>query len=217
MDDRFNTTAGWVLFAGIIALGATIVTGEYFKGHAPEKGGYEVESADGGEGGGAAAEEPIAALLQTADVAKGEEVFKKCVACHTINAGGANGTGPNLHGIVGKPIGKVAGFSYSPGAAGKGGSWDWESLNSWLKSPKKFIDGTKMSFAGLSKGPDRANVIAYMNAQGSNLPMPAAPAPGAAPAAEGAAPAAAANATDAKAAESAVAAPAGNAAAPAAK
>ena len=204
MNDSFNTTAGWVLFAGIIALGTTIVSGEYFKGHHPEKGGYEVESADGGEGGGAKAEEPIAALLQKADPAKGEEVFKKCVACHTINAGGANGTGPNLHGIVGKPIAKIAGFSYSAGAASHGGSWDWESLNSWLKSPKKFIDGTKMSFAGLSKGEDRANVIAYMNTQGSNLPMPAAPAAGAAPAAEG----------DAKATEAA-AAPAANAAAPA--
>jgi cytochrome c len=199
MDDRFNTTAGWVLFAGIIALGATIVTGEYFKGHAPEKGGYEVESADGGEGGGAAAEKPIAALLQTADVAKGEEVFKKCVACHTINAGGANGTGPNLYGVMGKKHGHVAGFAYSPGMLAKAGNWDFEGMNAWLKSPKKYVEGTKMSFAGLSKGEDRANIIAYLNAQGSNLPLPAAPAEGAAPAAEGAA------------------APAANAAAPAAK
>ncbi len=188
MADQFNTIAGWTLGAGIVALGATLVTGEYFKHHHVEKGGYHVESAAVGPDAGKA-ELPIAALLQTADVAKGEAVFKKCTACHTIAAGGANGLGPNLHGIVGKPIGKAAGFAYSAGVAGKGGNWDWESLNSWLKNPKGYIDGTKMSFGGLGKGEDRANLITYLNSQGSNLPMPTAPAAAAeaAPAAEGAA------------------------------
>jgi cytochrome c len=190
MADQFNTIAGWTLGAGIVALGATLITGEYFKHHHVEKGGYHVEGAAIGPDAGKA-EAPIAALLQTADIAKGEAGFKKCVACHTITAGGANGLGPNLHGIVGRPIGKAAGFAYSPGVAGKGGNWDWEALNSWLKSPKAFIDGTKMSFGGIGKGEDRANVIAYLNSQGSNLPMPAAPATAveAAPAEGAAAPA----------------------------
>ena len=173
MSDNFNTIAGWALAAGVAALGLTIVTGEYFAAEHVEKGGYEVAGAEGGEAGGAAAEVPIANLLQTADAAKGAETFKKCQACHTIDAGGANGTGPNLHGIVGKAIGKVAGYAYSPGVAAHGGNWDFEAMNSWLKNPKKFIDGTKMSFAGLSKGEDRANLIAYLNSQGSNLPLPA--------------------------------------------
>jgi cytochrome c len=180
MEDKFNTIAGWTLGAGIVALGATLLSGEYFHHEHVEKGGYHVESAEPSSSGGVA-EQPIAALLQTADAAKGEATFKKCTACHTITAGGANGMGPNLHGIVGRPIGKAAGFAYSPGVSGKGGNWDWEALNSWLKNPKKFIDGTKMGFGGISKGDDRANLIAYLNAQGSNLPMPAAPA--AAPAA----------------------------------
>jgi cytochrome c len=195
MGDNFNTTAGWVLFAGIIALGTTILTGEYFHPEAPEKGGYHVEGGDA-EGGGAAAEKPIAELLQTADKAKGEEVFKKCTSCHTIAQGGANGTGPNLYGTLGEEIGKgKGGYAFSSALSGHGGKWDFEAMNAWLSSPKKFADGTKMSFAGLSKGEDRANLIAYINSMGSNLPLPAAPkADAAAPAADakaGAAPAAA--------------------------
>ena len=201
MSDQFNTIAGWTLAAGIVALGATIVTGEIFKHHPVESGGFAVAGAEGGEGGGAAAEPPIALLMQTADAAKGAEVYKKCASCHTINQGGANGIGPNLWATMGEEIGKgKAGYAFSAALAGKGGVWDFESMNQWLKSPKKFADGTKMSFAGLSKPEDRANLIAYLNAQGSNLPLPAAPAAApaeAAAAGEGAnaaAPAEAANA-----------------------
>jgi cytochrome c len=182
MSDNFNTMAGWALAAGICALGFTIVSGEMFAQHPVEHGGYPVEG-EATTDDPAVAELPIATLLATADPAKGSEIFKKCSACHTVNAGGANGTGPNLHAIVGKPIGKAAGFAYSSGVAGKGGNWDFEAMNSWLKSPKKFIEGTKMSFAGLSNGADRANVIAYLNGEGSNLPYPKPEAAPAAPAA----------------------------------
>ena len=175
MEDQFNTIAGWTLGAGALALAATLFSGEYFHHSHVEKGGYHVESMEPTTDGGAKVV-PIATLLQTADVAKGEAGFKKCTACHTIAAGGANGIGPNLHGIVGKPIGKIAGFAYSPGVSGKGGNWDLEALNSWLTNPRNSIEGTKMSYGGMGKGEDRANLIAYLNAQGSNLPMPAAPA-----------------------------------------
>jgi len=178
MADRFNTTAGWVLFSGIVALGLASVSARYFeadKSHPPHEPGYPVEGAEPGAGG--EKEVPIEALLATADPAKGEAVFKKCVACHTINAGGANGIGPNLHGIMGKPVGKhAAGFAYSADLSGHGGNWDWANMNAWLSSPKKFASGTKMTFAGLSKPEDRANLIAWLNTQGSNLPLPAAPA-----------------------------------------
>jgi cytochrome c len=191
-SDQFNTIAGWTLAAGIVALGATIVTGQLFKHHPVEAGGYAVESADGGAEGGVAKDPPIALLMQTADAAKGAEVFKKCASCHTINNGGANGIGPNLYGTMGEGIGEgKGGFAFSAALSGHGGKWDFESMNAWLKSPKKFAEGTKMSFAGLSKPEDRANLIAYMNAQGSNLPLPAAPAAEAAPAEAGAANAAA--------------------------
>ncbi len=210
MNDNFNTISGWALAAGIAVLGLTIVSGEMFKQHEVKKGGYVVE---GGSEETATAEAPIATLLQTADAAKGEATFTKCASCHTIAAGGAAGIGPNLHAILGKSIAKQAGFAYSAGATAKGGNWDFEAMNAWLKSPKKFIEGTKMSFAGLSKGEDRANLMAYLNAQGSNLPLPAAgaaPAP-AADAKSGAAPAPAADAKagagKAEGAANAVAAP----------
>lgn len=207
MDDRSNTIAGWVLAGGIVALGLSIVSGMYFHGEAPEKEGFAVAAEAGGEAGGAAAV-PIATLLATADVAKGEAVFKKCAACHTVAQGGPNGIGPNLWAAMGKPHGHVAGFSYSDALKSVPGNWDFEGMDKWLANPKKYAPGTKMTFAGLGNPEERANLIAYLNAQGSNLPLPTppaadAPAPAAdaatgeaaaAPAADAAAPAAAASA-----------------------
>ena len=156
MTDRFNTIAGWVLFAGIIALGSSIVAGEVFNSHRPETMGYPIPGVEAEGEGGAEAEQPIAVYLAAADVAKGEAVFKKCAACHTINAGGANGLGPNLHGVMGRAIAGTPGFAFSDALKGKGGNWDFASMDAWLASPKKFASGTKMSFAGLgSAAPGR--------------------------------------------------------------
>ena len=103
----------------------------------------------------------------------GEKAFAKCQSCHTVNAGGANGISPNLHGVMGKPLGAHAGFAYSAELKAKGGNWDWDSMNEWLKNPKAYVAGTKMSFAGLSKPEDRANVIAYLKANGGGPDFPA--------------------------------------------
>ena len=196
MDDRNNTIAGWVLFAGIVSLGAWIVSGEHFAGEEVKTAGYELP---GGEAAGAAgaAAKPVEFYLASADVAKGEAVFKKCAACHVSAAGGANGIGPNLWGVLGEPIGKGAGgYAFSGALSGKGGNWDWKSLDAWLTSPRAFAPGTKMTFAGLGNPQDRANVIAFLNSHGSNQPLPAAPAEAAAPpAGDKAAPAAAGNVT----------------------
>jgi cytochrome c len=205
MDDRSNTIAGWVLAGGVVALGLSIVTGMYFNGKAPEKEGFAIAVEDVA-GAGAAAAVPIATLLATADIAKGEAAFKKCAACHTIAQGGANGIGPNLWASMGKAHGHVAGFAYSDALKSIPGNWDWEGMDKWLANPKKYAPGTKMTFAGLSNPEERANLILYMNAQGSNLPLPTPPA-AEAPAADAAAPAAAGDAA---------AAPATDAAAPAA-
>jgi cytochrome c len=201
MDDRSNTIAGWVLAGGIVALGLSIVSGMYFHAEAPEKEGFAVAAEAGGEAGGAAAV-PIATLLATAEIAKGEAAFKKCAACHTIAPGGANGIGPNLWASMGKPHGHVAGFSYSDALKSIPGNWDFEGMDKWLANPKKYAPGPKMTFAGLSNPEERANLIAYLNAQGSNLPLPPPPAAdAAAPAADAATgEAAAAPAADAAAA-----------------
>ncbi len=192
MGDRFNTIAGWVLAALIAAVGFTLLSGEYFKAEPVEKGGYPVASADP-SGGGAAVATPID--WTKADVAVGEQTFKQCAACHSIVAGGANGTGPALHGVVGRAKGGVAGFAYSDGLKAMGGTWTFEDLDKWLHSPRKYVTGTKMTYAGIPDNDKRASVIAYLNSQGPNLPLPAnAPAAAApaeaAPAAAGATPAA---------------------------
>ncbi|GAA0736402.1 c-type cytochrome [Sphingomonas japonica] len=175
MDNRTNTIAGWALAGCAAALGLSIVSGMVFESERPEKMGYPIEGVvEEGEGG--AAEVPIATLLASADPAAGEKVFSKCASCHSINQGGANGIGPNLYGVLGKPHGHAAGFAYSDAIKSIAGNWDFESMSAWLTSPRKYAPGTKMSFAGLSNPEERANVIAYLNSQGSNLPLPAAPA-----------------------------------------
>jgi cytochrome c len=178
MDDRFNTIAGWVLFAGIVALGSSIVAGEMFHSERPEKMGYPIEGVvQEGESGGAEAEQPIEFYLAKADPAKGQQVFNKCAACHNAEKGGANALGPNLWGVMGEPVGKGHGFAFSDALSGKGGTWDFATMSEWLANPKKFAPGTKMTFAGLSNPEDRANVIAFLNAHSdSPLPLPAAPA-----------------------------------------
>ena len=185
MDDRTNTIAGWVLAACGAALGLSIVGGMVFHSGEAEKPGYPIEAAEEA-GGGAAAEVPIASLLASADAAKGADVFKKCAACHTMTQGGANGIGPNLYGVMGEAVAHGrGGFAFSDALKKVGGNWDFDKMNAWLTSPRKFAPGTKMTFAGLSNPQDRANLILYMNQQGSNLPLPAAPAPGAAAATDG--------------------------------
>lgn len=183
MSGRFNTIAGWVLGSAVVALGLSSLSAHYFsadKDSRPETMGYSI---DGVGGAKAVAEVSIEELLAKADPAKGQQVFQKCASCHTINQGGANGVGPNLYAVLGDEIGKGrGGFAFSAGLSGKGGKWDFAKMNEWLKNPRAFADGTKMTFAGLESAEDRAAVMAYINKQGSNLPLPAAPAAAAAPA-----------------------------------
>jgi cytochrome c len=192
MQDRFTTISGWVLFAGIIALGSSIVTGEVFHAERPETMGYPIEGVEL-EGAEGEAAKPIAFYLASADPAKGEQVFKKCAACHNAEPGGPNALGPALYGVMGNPVAGHPGFAFSPALKEKGGSWDWETMSAWLSNPKKFAPGTKMTFAGLGNPEDRANVMAFLNSRDSSpLPVPAAPAEAAAdtaskPGAEGAA------------------------------
>ena len=208
---EWNKIAGWVLAAAISVLGLSILTGYMFPTHGPEKPAFVVEGVEAeGEaaGGAAAADKPIEFYLASADVAKGEAQFKKCASCHTIDKGGAAGIGPNLYGIVGASHAHSGGFGYSDAMkAVSGKKWDWKALSEWIANPKKAIPGNKMSFAGISKPEDRANLIAFLNSKSdSPLPAPAVPAEEPAPAADAAAApadAAAAPAADAAAAPAA--------------
>jgi cytochrome c len=190
MTDRFNTIAGWTLFAGIVALGLSSISSRIFHAdshEAPEVAGYPIE---GAEEEGEEAGPDLGTLLAAADPAAGERVFAKCISCHTVDQGGAHGIGPNLYAVIGTPIGKhAAGFAYSSALADHGGNWTYENLDPWLASPAGFAPGTKMSFAGLSKPEDRANVIAYMRSKGGGPEYPAPAAPATPEAAEGETPA----------------------------
>jgi cytochrome c len=211
--DLFNTAAGWVLFAAGLGLGLSILSGKYFHGddpQRPEKLGYVIEGAV--EESAGPAEMSMAEALNTMPaaelIAAGEKAYAKCLNCHSIEAGGANGIGPNLAGVMGGPVAAKAGFAYSAGLKELGGNWDWDRMNDWLKSPKAYVEGTKMSFGGLNKVEDRAAIAMYLNSKGANLPVPtfaagAAPAEGeaAAPAPDAAAPAADAAAEPAAATE----------------
>lgn len=175
MNDRFNTAAGWLLFAGIVGLGLSSVSSRFFATHAPEEGGYPIEGVVE-EGAGEEAID-IGTLLANADPAVGEAAaIARCGTCHTFNQGGASGQGPNLYAIMGTPIGGHApGFAYSDALASHGGNWTYENMFAWLESPRSFAPGTKMSFAGLSNPEDRANIIRFMyeNGGGPALPEPA--------------------------------------------
>ncbi len=99
------------------------------------------------------------------DAAKGEKVFKKCQACHTVEEGGPNRVGPNLHGILDRPTASKADYNYSSAMKAKGASgmkWTEENLFSYLEKPQAFVPGTNMTFPGLKKPEDRKDLIAYL-------------------------------------------------------
>jgi cytochrome c len=102
-----------------------------------------------------------AAAFADGDAAKGEAVFKRCVACHTIKPGDPNKIGPNLHGLFDRSAGKAPGFNYSAALASADFKWDDDKLAKWLTRPQDFLAGVKMPFNVPSEA-DRANVISYL-------------------------------------------------------
>ncbi|WP_371169487.1 c-type cytochrome [Aliiroseovarius sp. 2305UL8-7] len=142
--------------------------GESHAGEEHAETAYLIETGGDSHGGEENKEDiiPFTELLASADVAKGEKVWGKCKACHKLEDG-ANGTGPNLYAIVDRPIASVQGFNYSDALAGLSSeSWDIDALNEWLHKPKEFAPGNKMTFSGLKKETDRANLIAYLQTIG---------------------------------------------------
>ncbi len=174
-----NKIFGAILGTVFVLFGGSILAEGLFHSEAPEQPGYEIVAADpaeeaGGTAEAAAEDPPIAALLQTASVDAGADVFKKCSACHSGEKGGPNKVGPHLWDVVMRPIASVSDFSYSSAMQefSKGGSvnWDYDHLYHFLKDPKGYMPGTKMGFAGLKSPDDRA--------ADNPAPVPEAPAEG---------------------------------------
>jgi len=215
MNSYVNMGVGALLGTVFVLMSVSIASEGIFSSEPPEKEGFTIVAAEGGEegaagGGEAAAGTPIATLLASADAGAGETIFKKCASCHTSEKGGPNKVGPNLYDVVNRPIASHAGFSYSAGmttfSEGQKIVWDFSHLNFFLEAPKKHVPGTAMGFAGLKKEDERANLIAYLRTLSDNpAALPTASSEGAAATGtDGAAPAeggAATTTTEAKPAE----------------
>jgi len=176
---ELNKIMGAILGKCLLLLVTNFAASALFSPIKAEKPGFEiaVKEAEGAAKGGAApaAAEPIEKLLQTASVEKGAAAAKKCAACHTFAKGEKNGVGPNLYAIVGDKIGEGRGFNFSTAMKAKGGTWTIDDLNKFVASPKGYIPGTAMGFAGIQKDSERADVLAYLNSLAdSPAPLPTA-------------------------------------------
>jgi cytochrome c len=182
---ELNKILGAVLGTCLVLLSLNIAAGALFAPQKPAKPGYDivVPEKPAEDGKPAAPEGPIAKLLASADVKRGEAAAKKCIACHTFQKGGPNLVGPNLWGIVNRAKASVANFNYSQAMRAKGGNWSFEELNDYLLNPKKMVPGTNMNFPGITRASERADVILYLNSLSDNpAPLPkAAAAPVTAP------------------------------------
>lgn len=173
-----NKIFGAVLGTCLVLLVLNMVAHALFAPHLPSPPGYVIALPEkAGEAPAAAAKPeevaPIAVRLASADVQRGQAVAKQCAACHTFEKGGPNRVGPNLFGILNRPKGEVAGFNYSAAMKGKGGNWSYEDLDHFLAGPKSFVPGTNMSFAGLPKAAQRADMIMYLRSLADNpAPLP---------------------------------------------
>jgi cytochrome c len=177
-SNEVNKLLAGLLGTVFVVFSVGIVSDALFASPAPEKPGFAIEAAEPAEGGPAApaaAEKPIADLLANASAEQGAAIFKKCQACHSGEKGGPNKVGPDLYGIVGRPVASHEGFKYSAAIKAKGGNWTFEDLNAFITSPKTAVPGTAMAFAGIGQAQERADLLAYLRTLSENPePLPAA-------------------------------------------
>jgi cytochrome c len=156
----------------VLLLATTLVIGGLLLKARPEPGPEPAEISP--EPAPAADPQPIAYYLARGDAVRGEAYFTgRCGACHTVTQGGPDSIGPKPYGVFGQPMATGPGFAYSAALREKGGSWDWESTNHFLQMPRAFVPGTRMTFAGVLRPQDRADVMLWLNRQGGTLPVPA--------------------------------------------
>lgn len=176
---EINKILGALLGTCLVLVAVHIASGAIFEPEKPAKPGYVIEVKSEQPSGGAAAkapaETPIATLLASASAERGANVAKQCEACHNFKEGAGPKIGPDLYGVVGRPIASVQSFNYSAALKSKAGGqkWDFDLLNKWLTKPSAFAPGTAMTFAGISNEKQRADVIAYLDSLSPNpVPLP---------------------------------------------
>jgi len=177
---EINKIIASILLVALLIIGISKISNIIFKVNKLDSSAYKVELPDDGakqiseeKTMKAKDEVDISALMALGDIGHGEKVFKKCSACHSIEAGGGNKIGPALYNVVGRKIAALEDYKYSKALIEYKKNWSFEELNGFLIKPQKWIKGTKMAYAGLRKEKDRASVILYLNKYSDNpLPLP---------------------------------------------
>jgi cytochrome c len=176
-SNNINTWLGALLSAMMVMFALRTIIAESKSEGAPEKPGYEVAELKDGAGAKAVAEAtkqadpPVAVALKAGDAEAGKTLTKACAACHSFDKGGPNKVGPALWGVVGRKPASHEGYAYSEAMKSKAGNWGYEELYAFLAAPKATVPGTKMTYAGLPKFEDRANMLAYLRTL-ADTPVP---------------------------------------------
>ena len=170
---EINKIVAAILMVALLIIGISKISNVIFLVEKPKTPGYAVEVDQVASASASTVETveekiDIAALMALGDSAKGEKIFKKCAACHSIIKGGKNKIGPALYNVVGRQVGGVSEYKYSKALAEYDKLWTIEELNGFLLKPSKWIKGTKMAYAGLRKEEDRASIIKYLNKNSDN-------------------------------------------------
>ena len=185
---ELNKVLGAVLGTCLVLLGLNITASAIFSVHPPAKPGYEIAVTEQPKAGAPATpsepEVPIATRLASADLTRGEASARKCASCHTFDKGGRNLVGPNLWGIIGRERASHPNFNYSAAMKNHKGKWTFEELDTYLVNPQKMIPGTNMTFQGIARVTERADLLSFLNTK-SDSPQPLPKAADAAPPAPG--------------------------------
>jgi len=167
---RINKVLGFMLGTLLFVQALRIIDGAFL----PSKPHEAALNAAQGQGTGEVANDPqFDKLLASASAERGSQVAKQCGVCHNFEEGQGPKIGPDLYGVVDRPVASVNGFNYTPALKKKGGKWTFAALNKWIANPRSDVPGTAMTFAGISNEKQRADVIAYLDTLSKNpVPLP---------------------------------------------